>query len=194
MVFALGCNNSNNNNASSIADKIVAENKNYQVILHEEAITDSIEGLPSIKQVSLWLFNKKTNHKKRLLLSHPEADCSWFSMEHAVNVPLDSIPTISKVTILSWEGEPLKLLIEGFPDYRNVQSFIVEADKNTAICLPTNRGLIGVSGEDGLLIMQSYAYYEDGGRFTVIEAFDIQGNRISSMDTKTRKTDEKHSF
>ena len=195
MVFALGCNNSNNNNASSIADKIIAENKNYQVILQDETIADSIEGLSNpVKQTSLWLFNKKANHKKRLLLSHPGANCNWFSMEHAVSVPLDSIPTIQKVTILSWEGEPLKLLVEGSPDYRNVQSFIVEADKNTAICMPTNRGLIGVSGEDGLLIMQSYAYYEDGGRFNVIEAFDLQGNRISSMDTKTRKTDEKHSF
>jgi hypothetical protein len=32
--------------------------------------------------------------------------------------------------------------------------------------------------------MQSYAYYEDGGRYNIIEAFDQQGNRITSMDAK----------
>jgi hypothetical protein len=105
-------------------------------------------------------------------------------MEHSVSIPLDSIPTISKVTILSWKGEPLKLLAEGCSDYRNVESFIIDIDSNQAICLPTNRGLIGISEEDGLLIMQSYAYYEDGGRYNIIEALDQQGNRITSMDAK----------
>ena len=104
-------------------------------------------------------------------------------MDHAVSIPVDSIPTIQKVTILSWEGEPLKLLVEGCSDYRNVESFIIEEGKDSAICLPTNRGLIGISEEDGLLIMQSYAYYEEGGRYNIIEAFDTDGNRISSMTT-----------
>jgi hypothetical protein len=108
-------------------------------------------------------------------------------MEHSVSIPLDSIPTISKVTILSWESEPLKILAEGCSDYRNVQSFIIDINSDKAICLPTNRGLIGVSEEDALLIMQSYAYYEDGGRFNVIEAFDaVYGNRISTMEARVR--------
>ena len=117
-----------------------------------------------------------------LMMSHPHANGSWFTMEHAVKIPHDSIPTISKVTVLSWKGESLKLLVEGCSDYRNVQSFIIDAESDQAICLPTNRGLIGVSEEDGLLIMQSYAYYEDGGRYNVIESFDNKGNRISSMN------------
>ena len=142
-----------------------------------------IEGLPSIKQVSLWAFNKSKNEGMVILTSHPDASGTWFSMDHAVSIPLDSIPTIQKVTILSWEGEPLKLLVEGCSDYRNVESFIIEEGKDSAICLPTNRGLIGISEEDGLLIMQSYAYYEEGGRYNIIEAFDTDGNRISSMTT-----------
>lgn len=107
-------------------------------------------------------------------------------MEHSVSIPLDSIPTITKVTILSWPNEPLKLLAEGCSDYRNVESFIINEGSDSTICLPTNRGLIGISEEDGLLIMQSYDYYEDGGRYNIIEAFDVKGIRVSSMNAKTR--------
>ena len=103
-----------------------------------------------------------------------------------VYIPLDSIPTITKVTILSWVNEPLKLIAEGSSDYRNVESFIINEGSDSTICLPTNRGLIGMSEEDYLLIMQSYEYYEDGGRYNVIEAFDEEGHRISSMEAKVR--------
>lgn len=34
---------------------VVAENEDYKVFLNDEAIADSIEGLPAIKQVSLWV-------------------------------------------------------------------------------------------------------------------------------------------
>ena len=164
--------------------KSVAENEDYVVLLNDEATEDSIEGVGSIKQVSLWTFDKDKGAASKILLSHPHADVSWFSMEHSVIITLDSIPTISKVTILSWRGEPLKLLVEGCSDYRNVESFIIDINSDQAICLPTNRGLIGISEEEGLLIMQSYAYYEEGGRYNVIEAYDLQGNRITSMEAR----------
>ena len=164
----------------------VAENDSFIVFLNDEAIEDSIEGLPSIKQVSLWMYSRNKKEGRRILLSHPHTNMAFLNMEHSVCIPLDSIPTITKVTILSWPNEPLKLLAEGCPDYRNVESFIINEDSDSAICLPTNRGLIGISEEDGLLIMQSYDYYEDGGRYNIIEAYDVKGIRVSSMNAKTR--------
>lgn len=164
----------------------VAENDSFIVFLNDEAIEDSIEGLPSIKQVSLWVYDKNRKEGKIILLSHPNTNMAFLNMEHSVCVPLDSIPTVTKVIILSWPNEPLKLLVEGCSDYRNVKSFIISEDSANAICLPTNRGLIGISEEDGLLIMQSYDYYEDGGRYNIIEAFDVKGIRVSSMNAKTR--------
>ena len=164
----------------------VAENDSVIVFLNDEAIEDSIEGLPSIKQVSLWVYDKNRREGKKILLSHPNTNMAFLNMEHSVCVPLDSIPTVTKVIILSWPNEPLKLLVEGCSDYRNVKSFIISEDSANAICLPTNRGLIGISEEDGLLIMQSYDYYEDGGRYNIIEAFDVKGIRVSSMNAKTR--------
>jgi hypothetical protein len=192
LVFC-GCNSSSESgNKEEIYKGIpssaytVAENDSFIVFINGEAIGDSIEGLPSIKQVSLWMYNRNKKEGRRILLSHPQTNMAILNMEHSVSIPLDSIPTITKVTILSWVNEPLKLIAEGSSDYRNVESFIINEDSDSAICLPTNRGLIGISEEDGLLIMQSYDYYENGGRYNVIEAYDDRGNRISSMNAKTK--------
>lgn len=164
----------------------VAENDSVIVFLNDEAIEDSIDGLSPIKQVSLWTYSKNEKEGGMILLSHPHTNMTFLSMERSVSIPLDSIPTITKVTILSWPNEPLKLLAEGCSDYRNVESFIINEGSDSAICLPTNRGLVGMSEEDYLLIMQSYEYYEDGERYNVIEAFDEEGHRISSMEAKIR--------
>lgn len=192
LVFC-GCNSSSESgNKEDIYKGIpssayaVAENDSFIVFLNDEAIEDSIEGLPSIKQVSLWVYDKNRKEGKKILLSHPNTNMSHPNMERSVSIPLDSIPTITKVTILSWPNEPLKLLAEGCSDYRNVESFIINEGSDSTICLPTNRGLIGVSEEDGLLIMQSYDYYEDGGRYNIIEAFDVKGIRVSSMNAKIK--------
>jgi len=192
LVFC-GCNSSSESgNKENIYKGIpsaayaVAENDSFIVFLNDEAIEDSIEGLPSIKQVSLWVYDKNRKEGKKILLSHPNTNMAFLNMEHSVCIPLDSIPTVTKVIILSWPNEPLKLLVEGCSDYRNVKSFIISEDSANAICLPTNRGLIGISEEDCLLIMQSYDYYEDGGRYNIIEAFDVKGIRVSSMNAKTR--------
>ena len=192
LVFC-GCNSSSESgNKEDIYKGIpssayaVAENDSFIVFINDEAIADSIEGLPSIKQVSLWMYKRNKKEGRRILLSHPQTNMATLNMERSVSIPLDSIPTITKVTILSWVNEPLKLIAEGSSDYRNVKSFIISEDSANAICLPTNRGLIGISEEDGLLIMQSYDYYEDGGRYNIIEAFDVKGIRVSSMNVKTR--------
>ena len=188
-----GCNSSSGSgNGEEIYKGIpstaytIAENDSVIVFLNDEAIEDSVNGLPPLKQVSLWSYHKNKKEGRKILLSHPHTNMAFLNMEHSVSIPLDSIPTITKVTILSWPNEPLKLLVEGCSDYRNVESFIINEGSDSTICLPTNRGLIGVSEEDGLLIMQSYDYYEDGGRYNIIEAFDVKGIRVSSMNAKTR--------
>ena len=162
LVFC-GCNSSSESgNKEEIYKGIpssaytVAENDSFIVFINDEAIADSIEELPSIKQVSLWMHNKNKKESRRILLSHPHTNMSYLNMERSVSIPLDSIPTITKVTILSWNNEPPKMLLEGSVDHRNLESFIINVGSDKAICLPTNRGLVGVTEEDGFLIMQSY--------------------------------------
>jgi hypothetical protein len=196
-LFIIGCDFSETKRDTNAEDSILehtnipsnaylaSENKSFSIFLVDEKVGDSIAPLPPIKQVSLWAYNKKKGTDVKILLSHPHANGSWFSMEHSVSIPLDSIPTISKVTILSWESEPLKILAEGCSDYRNVQSFIIDINSDKAICLPTNRGLIGISEEDALLIMQSYEYYRtEDGKYNIIEGFNMDGRRICKMEAK----------
>lgn len=156
---------------------VTAENENVAVFLNHE---DDNE----IPQVSLWLRYKETNNEKRLLITHPHARRDWRTYTGSVRIPVDSIATISRVTIISYGKEPVKLLVEGCPDYRNVESFIVSENCKDAICLPTANGLLGITEEESLLIMESYEYYEEGGRYSKIDAFTRDGNLISSMSPK----------
>ena len=107
LVFC-GCNSSSeSSNKEDIYKGIpsaayaVAENDSVIVFINDEAIADSIEGLPSIKQVSLWVYDKNRKEGKKILFSHPNTNMAFLNMEHSVSIPLDSIPTITKVTILS---------------------------------------------------------------------------------------------
>ena len=80
--------------------------------------------------------------------------------------------------------KPLTLLLESKPDLRNVISCIWKEGADSLITLPTNAGFIGISEEEGLLIMQSYEYYRQGGRYNRIEAFDLDGHLLGSISPK----------
>jgi hypothetical protein len=65
----------------------VAENDSVIVFINGEAIGDSIEGLPSVKQVSLWMYNRNKKEGRRILLSHPQTNMAILNMEHSVSIP-----------------------------------------------------------------------------------------------------------
>ena len=163
--------------------KLVAEDAHYAVFTNVEAYdTVTIGDWPPLEQVSLWAYDKQRQEAEMMLLTHLDTDGSRYNTTESFSMPADTIPTIQRVTIISYPDENLKLLVEGCRDYRNVKSFVVELGKKEAIFLPTNRGFIGISEENQLLVMQSYDYYPCGGRYNRIEAFDCEGKRICSMD------------
>lgn len=169
--FMVGC-------GDSIIPKtavVVAEDDNVSVYLNRE---DKSE----IPQKSLWIRYKETNKEKRLLVTHPHAKADWQQFSQSVKIHIDSIPSIGCVTIVSsYKDEPVIILVEGSSDHRNIDSFIISDTSECAIGLPANSGLLGISQEEGLLIMESYDYYKGGGRYSRIEAFDLNGNKIDSM-------------
>lgn len=172
-------------NGIPVTAKLVAEDSHYVVFTNVESYdTVTIGDWPPLEQVSLWAFDKQKQKSEMMFLTHLDTNGSRYDTTEPFSMPTDTIPTIQCVTIISYPEENLKLLVEGCCDYRNVESFIVELGKKDAICLPTNRGFIGFSEEDHLLIMESYHYYPCGGRYNRIEAFDCEGKRICSMDAK----------
>jgi len=157
---------------------VTAEDETVAVYLNKEDTNE-------IPQVSLWLRYKESGEEKKLILTHPNSRRDWWTYDSSIVISTDSIATISRVTILSYRNNPLKLLVEGCPDYRNVESFIVSEDNDSAIMLPANEGLLGVAIEEDLLIMETYDYYNDGGRYSKIDAYDFNGKLINSMNAKT---------
>jgi hypothetical protein len=154
---------------------VVAEDDNVVVYLNKEDDSET-------PQKSLWIRYKETNEEKRLLFTHPQAKADWQQFSQNVKIHVDSIPSIGCVTIVpSYKDEPVILLVEGCTDHRNIDSFIISDTSEYAIGLPTSSGLVGIAQEESLLIMESHEYYKGGGRYSVIEAYDLEGNKIDSM-------------
>lgn len=169
--FMVGCRDSIIPKSATV----VAEDDNVVVFLNQE---DKSE----IPQKSLWIRYKETNKEKRLLVTHPHAKADWKQYWQSVKIHVDSIPSIGCVTIVSsYKDEPVILLVEGSSDHRNIDSFIISDTSEYAIGLPASSGLLGISKEEGLLIMESYDYYKGGGRYSRIAAFDLNGTKIDSM-------------
>lgn len=94
-----------------------------------------------------------------------------------------SIPTVRVVYI---NAEENKILVEGNDD-RNCYSYIITLSNGLpTIQLPCNVGVLGMSSEEELLIVQSYAYYKDGGRYNIRSVFDWSGNCLKYLSLKNR--------
>ena len=188
-VVLFGCNGGNDGyEGIPITAELVAEDSHYSVFTNIEAYDDCVIGdLPPIKQVSLWAYDKQQQKAEMMLLTHFNTDGSRYNTDESFTMPADTIPTIQKVTIVSYPQDNLKLLVEGCRDYRNVESFIVELGKKEAIYLPSNRGFVGFTEEENLLIMQSYEYYSCGGRYNTLLVYSNKGELICSMEVKLEK-------
>lgn len=185
-IVLFGCNGVNNGyEGIPVTAKLVAEDAHYAVFTNVEGYEDSTRYAPHnppLEQVSLWAFDKRENKAERMMLSHLFTRGERYDTTESFRMPADSIETIHRVVIISFPEEPLTVLVESCTDYRNRHSYIIRVGDDEAICLPTNRGFIGFSEQDHFLIMQSYRYYDCGGKYNRIEAFDWKGKRICSMD------------
>ena len=161
--------------------QLVDENSSWSLYLSTDEPAKEEFSLPV---VSLWARNKETGDVHKVMTSNPDAriTCQYDTISHIV--PVDCIRAVFMARIISLPKDPLKLLIEGCPDFRDVDSFIYEDKQSTAIHLPTSGRCLGLSDEEGLIIMQSYMYYQQGCRYNVIYAFDENGQLLASMSPK----------
>lgn len=176
VILFVGCHSITDSEGIPSNAVCIAESPFHQLYI-DRCCVDSLK-------VSLYSYDKERGESKLLLTTNPQACGDGLAHEESYPIPVSNIKTVQKATILSWKDEPLTILIEYCTDHRNVESIIFKEGNDEAIHLPTNRGMLGVSEEEGLLIMQSYGYYADGGRYNTIDAFDKEGNRLSSMSPK----------
>lgn len=151
----------------------MAENYEYKITAIEK------DGSMLLRSV-----NKKTGQKQDLLKTDPDSRMfASLDYENISQVHKDSLLSIDKVTILWSQGDTLYLAIEDCADAsnQNTHTFIFNDKSDSLIHLPTNAGLLGLTTEQGYLVMQSYDYYDQGGRFNVIDVYDYSGVNISSL-------------
>ena len=133
----------------------------------------------------LYSYYKKTEVTKELLRTSPHSRMyASLDYENACSVHKDSLLRIDKVTILWSYNDTMYLAIEECADMSdpNTHTFIFNERSDSLIHLPTNAGLMGLTTEEGFLVMQSYEFrYDVGGRYNVIEVYNISGGRVCSM-------------
>ena len=162
---------------SKVEEQVLAENYWYRITTVEK------EG-----STVLYSYNKKTGEAKDLLRTSP---CSRMfaslDYENVSSVHKDSLLRIDKVTILWSYNDTMYLAIEECADMSNpnTHTFIFNERSDSLIHLPTNAGLMGLTTEEGYLVMQSYEYrYDVGGRYNVIDVYDVCGNLIYQVSLK----------
>ena len=62
-------------------------------------------------------------------------------------------------------------------------SFIINTETKKSIILPSNRGCIGFTSEEGLPICLSFRHHSNGepGRFSVVSVYDAKGRLVKEM-------------
>ena len=162
------------------SERVMAENLGYKITAFER------DGSLTLSAV-----NKETGGTKVLLKTNPASRMfASLDYDNVSQVHKDSLLSIDKVTILWPQGDTLLLAIEDCADEsnQNTHTFIFNDKSDSLIHLPSNAGLMGLTSEEGYLVVQSYGYYYDdiGGRYNTIDVYDVNGMRISSMSLYVR--------
>ena len=103
--------------------------------------------------------------------------------ERSVMVHKDSVKTITGVYVLSYPDEPLVRLLQDVSNTSVCYSYIEKEGADSLILLPSCGDFLGVSYDDGLIIMDSY-YYDDNGRHGVVQGYTFDGKKVCEMETK----------
>ena len=164
-IWLLGC--------SHVDEQVMAENCRYKIISVEK-------GGCSV----LYSYDKKTGEHKDILRTSPYSLMyASLDYENVCSVHKDSLLCFDKVTILWDFNDTMYLAIEDSADMSNpnTHTFIFNEKSDSLIHLPPNAGLMGLTSEEGHLVMQSYEYYDLGGRFNLIDVYDYGGQKVASM-------------
>ena len=105
--------------------------------------------------------------------------------ERSVMVHKDSVKTITGVYVLSYPDEPLVRLLQDVSNTSVCYSYIEKEGADSLILLPSCGDFLGVSYDDGLIIMDSY-YYDDNGRHGVVQGYTFDGKKVCEMKTKIK--------
>lgn len=149
---------------------LVDESDNYFLYLNDEKVIDDEL---NEKVTSVWLQEKASANVRRLYVSPevlPVITETIFG-ENARQV--SQTTTINSAGFFPYNDKAV--VVQGVVGARNIFTYIIRVDTGKILMLPTNSSVIGFTAEDGDVLVESYDYYPEGGRFAVVQAFDDMG-------------------
>ena len=166
-------------NGCRSSERVMAENHEYKITAFDK------DGSLTLSAV-----NKETGGTKVLLKTNPDSRMfASLDYENVSQVHKDSLLFVDKVTILWPQGDTLFLAIEDCADEsnQNTHTFIFNDKSDSLVHLPTNAGLMGLTSEEGYLVLQSYEYYFDdtGGRYNTVDIYDYYGVKKGDLSLFT---------
>ena len=145
------------------------------VNMEQEPNEDELEGIYSV-----WWADERTGTAIKVLTTNPTVDGNWDKMSkenhNAVEVPMHLIATASQAYLAP--GDVNKIIVEGCPDARNIWTYIIDTRTNTAKQLPSTEGVQELNWDNKEIIVASYGYYPEGGRYTYSEAYSLDGKYL----------------
>ena len=154
----------------------------------------SVNGRDGVYVVTIWKYYKKQNDIQEIVTVHPMADLLWYNSDkkHGVTLGLDSVFVASEAMLVPLN--PDLIVVNGKIDKMEATyTFLVDKDAGKAILLPSNRGCVGFTSEEGLPICLSFRHHANGepGRYSVVSVYDEKGNLVKEMSFEDYKKDEK---
>ena len=154
----------------------------------------SVNGRDGVYVVTIWKYYKKQNDIQEIVTAHPMADLLWYNPDkkHGVTLGLDSVFAASGAMLVPLN--PDLIVVNGKIDKMEATyTFLVDKDAGKAILLPSNRGCVGFTSEEGLPICLSFRHHANGepGRYSVVSVYDEKGNLVKEMSFEDYKNDEK---
>lgn len=159
---------------------VLAEDDSYEIL---REVVDSAEDQYDVDVVALWVKDQKTGTQTKLLQTVRPNGGAWYvdDGKNFIPAPIDSINAIYNAYIYS--QDPLRIIVEGCPDMRNIYSYFIDVPARKAWYVPANSGYLVTTDYEGYMIFQSYRYGPDGigGRYTFLQVFNDEGEMVDSL-------------
>ena len=155
----------------------------HAVYTNEERVLEDYDGAIVY---SIWLADERTGTVRKICETNPKAEAQWDKMQgekaDGAKVGLNQIVSAEKAWIAP--GDVSKVIVEGCPDGRNEWTYIIDTDAKTAIQLPSTEGVANLDAEKKEIIVVSYGYYSEGGRYSFLSAYDTNGKFLRMASGK----------
>ena len=153
--------------------KLQSKQGDYELYVNVEQAPneDDITGVYSV-----WLADRSKNIVRRIVLTNPSAAPVWEEMSAkngGVVVPMHEIAAAERAMFASKDCK--RIVVEGCPDARNIWTYIIDLDTRTVMQLPGTEGVQDINQDKGEIILASYGYYEEGGRYKYQKAYSLDG-------------------